>query len=53
MTTKSTYEIIVVTSFFAVVLFMILGSFVVSLKYIDLGYIIAFIIFGIKFFRME
>ncbi len=53
MTTKNTYGFKVVISFVAFILCMVIGSFVVSLKYIDLSYIVVFIIFCIKYYRLE
>lgn len=53
MSTKNTYGLRIAIGFSAFILCMLIGSFVVSSKYIDLGYIAASIVFGIKYFRME
>ncbi len=53
MTTKNTYELRLIISALALLFFMIIGSFVVSFKIIDLFYIIALIVYSIKFLRLE
>lgn len=53
MMTKDTYGLTVVMFFEAVLLFLLVCSFVVSLKKIDLLYIIVIIIFSIKFVRLK
>lgn len=53
MMTKDTYGMTVVMFFEAVLLVMLVCSFVVSFRELDLLYIISVIIFGIKFFRLK
>ena len=52
MTTKNTYGLKVAVSFTLLILFLIIGSFVVSMKYSDLAYLFAFAIFCFKFIRL-
>ncbi len=53
MMTKDTYGMKAVMFFEAVLLVMLVCSFVVSLEELDLLYIISVIIFSIKFFRLK
>lgn len=53
MITKDKYAMKVVLNFILFLLFIVIGSFVVSLECIDLAYVIAFLIFAFKFFRLD
>ena len=53
MTTKNTYGLKVVVCFSTLIVALVMGSFVVSTKYIDLGYLLSFAIFCYKYFRLE
>lgn len=53
MITKDTYGKFVVGLSFAFLLFLLICSFVVSFRKIDLLYIITLIVFAIKYIRLE
>ena len=53
MITKDTYGKFVVGLSFAFLLFLLIYSFVVSFRKIDLLYIITLIVFAIKYIRLE
>ena len=53
MTTKKTNSMIIACDFVVLLYVMIIGSFVVSFQYIDLAYLISFIIFLIKILRLD